>query len=79
MKVADPTLVSTYAYVNPVVAVVLGWALAGEHLTAQDTLAATIIVFAVVIITKANARKPQKATHIKEVQPELIGLDGDGI
>lgn len=52
LKVADPTLVSTYAYVNPVVAVFLGWALAGERLTPSDGLAAVVIVCAVIIITK---------------------------
>lgn len=42
---------STYAFVNPVVAVFLGWALAGETLTFQTILAAIFVVAAVVIIT----------------------------
>jgi len=57
LKVAEPTIVSTYAYVNPVVAVILGWWLAGEQLTIQDIFAATIILVSVVIITRANSRK----------------------
>jgi len=52
LKVADPTMVSTYAYVNPIVAVFLGWILAGETLTSSDTLAAALIVCAVIIMTK---------------------------
>lgn len=58
LKTADPTLVSTYAYVNPVVAIFLGWTLAGEQLTSSDIVAALIIVCAVIIITK-NQHKPQ--------------------
>jgi drug/metabolite transporter (DMT)-like permease len=51
LKVSTPARVSTYAYVNPVIAVFLGWALAGERLTGPMLLAAAIIVFGVVIIT----------------------------
>lgn len=58
LKVADPTVVATHAYVNPVVAVLLGWAFAGEQMTIQDGLGAIIILLAVTIITKANSRKP---------------------
>lgn len=57
LKVADPTMVSTYAYVNPVVAVILGWALAGEQMTIRDGIGAIIILLAVIIITKANSQK----------------------
>jgi drug/metabolite transporter (DMT)-like permease len=39
LKAADPVLVSTYAYVNPVVAVALGWLLAGETLTGREAAA----------------------------------------
>jgi len=43
--------VSTYAYVNPVVAVFLGYFLAGEQLTLRTLLASSVIVIAVVVIT----------------------------
>jgi drug/metabolite transporter (DMT)-like permease len=43
--------VSTYAYVNPVVAVLLGYFLGGEQLTLRTLLASSIIVIAVVVIT----------------------------
>lgn len=42
---------STYAYVNPVVAVVLGWLILDEPLTARTLLAAAIIVSGVVTIS----------------------------
>jgi drug/metabolite transporter (DMT)-like permease len=55
LRVTPPSLVSTYAYVNPVVAVILGWALAGEPLTTRTLVAAAIIVMAVIIITSYNS------------------------
>lgn len=51
LKVSPPSMVSTYAYVNPVIAVFLGWALAGETLNARSLSAAAVIVLGVVIIT----------------------------
>jgi drug/metabolite transporter (DMT)-like permease len=51
LKVSTPARVSTYAYVNPVVAVILGWAFAGETLTPRTVWAAAVILLGVVIIT----------------------------
>ena len=48
---APPTLVSTYAYVNPVVAMILGTLFAGEILTAQSLIGAAIVVAGVVLVT----------------------------
>ncbi len=42
---------ATYAYVNPVVAVLLGWALADEVVTARTLVAAAVILAGVAIIT----------------------------
>ncbi|MBX9584428.1 MAG: EamA family transporter [Gemmataceae bacterium] len=50
MTVADPGLVGTYAFVNPVVAVVLGAALADEELTARTGAAAALVVLGVALI-----------------------------
>lgn len=47
---------STYAYVNPVVAVFLGWAIAGEPLSARVLVAAAVIVAGVVFISTGRAR-----------------------
>ena len=49
--------VSTYAYVNPVVAVLLGYFLAGEQLTLRTLLASSVIVIAVVVITTFKSRQ----------------------
>jgi len=51
LTVSTPARVGTYAYVNPAVALVLGWAVAGESLTFRSLVAAAIIVGSVVLIT----------------------------
>jgi drug/metabolite transporter (DMT)-like permease len=51
MKNADITWVSTYAFVNPIVAVFVGWLLAGERLTTHSMWATVVIILSVVIIT----------------------------
>jgi len=53
LRVSTPARVSTYAYVNPVVAVLLGFALAGEPLTLRMIVAAAVIVSGVALITLA--------------------------
>jgi drug/metabolite transporter (DMT)-like permease len=50
LRVVAPARAATYAYVNPLVAVVLGWALAGEQLKARTLLAACVITASLVII-----------------------------
>jgi len=52
-----PARVSTYAYVNPIVAVLLGWLLAGETVTPRTFVAATVIVAAVALIIRHGARR----------------------
>jgi drug/metabolite transporter (DMT)-like permease len=45
----------TYAYVNPLVAVILGWAIAGERLSIRTGVAAAIVICAVALITTARS------------------------
>ncbi|MGB7436693.1 MAG: EamA family transporter [Candidatus Acidiferrum sp.] len=52
----SPTLVSTHTYVNPVVAVLLGWAYGGEALTLRVGLAAALVVLAVVLVDRGTNR-----------------------
>lgn len=51
----SPARLGTYAYVNPIVAVVLGWAIAGEKLSMRTGIAAAIVICAVALITTAKA------------------------
>lgn len=57
LRVVSPARVSTYAYVNPVVAVVLGWAFAGESLTLRMGIAAAVIIGGVALITTDRASR----------------------
>jgi drug/metabolite transporter (DMT)-like permease len=56
MRHVAPARVATYAYVNPVVAVLLGWALGGEAIGARTGWAAAVIVGAVALITVGRGR-----------------------
>jgi drug/metabolite transporter (DMT)-like permease len=54
LKVSTTAKVSTYAYINPVVALFLGWAFAGERLSVRTVVASVIIIAAVALITAAR-------------------------
>lgn len=54
LRVAPISLVATYAYVNPIVAVFLGWALLGEEITLQMAVAGSAVVVAVALIVRAS-------------------------
>jgi drug/metabolite transporter (DMT)-like permease len=56
LRVASPAAVSTYAYVNPLVALFLGWLLGGEILDGTTLLAGLLIVGAVAFITVRRHR-----------------------
>ena len=58
LQVSTPSRVSTYAYVNPVIAVFLGWALLGEQVSSRMFFGMLIIVAGVVIITVQQRPAP---------------------
>jgi drug/metabolite transporter (DMT)-like permease len=77
ITVAPLARVSTYAYVNPVVAVILGFAILGEPLTARTLVASGVIVAAVALIvttrTRPTAALPAKAETPAPVRaPEAV-------
>jgi len=51
LRVATAASVSTHSFVNPVIAVLLGWAVAGEAVTTRTLMASAVIVAAVALIT----------------------------
>ena len=51
MKHCPPAQVATYAYVNPIVAVLLGWLILDEPVTSRTLVASAVIIAAVVLIT----------------------------
>ena len=64
LRVARPSVVATYAYVNPLVAVFLGAAVGGETMTAYVWLATVLIVGAVALITiRRRAPDPRHAAR----------------
>jgi drug/metabolite transporter (DMT)-like permease len=66
LKVEPPARVATYAYVNPAVAVLLGWWLADERVTAMTLLAAAVIVAGVVLITLSRQVTRGTAVPVEE-------------
>jgi drug/metabolite transporter (DMT)-like permease len=52
----SPTLVATHTYVNPIVAVLLGWMFAGEAVTLNVVLGAAMVVAAVMLVDRGMAQ-----------------------
>lgn len=59
LKKSTATRVATYAFVNPVVALFLGWLLVGESITLRTVIAAAVILTAVLLVI--TARHPEQA------------------
>ena len=54
----SPTRVATYAYVNPVVAVTIGYFFGGESIGPRTLLGTLLVLVSVIVITTAPSRKP---------------------
>ena len=77
MRVAPPVLVSTYAYVNPVVAVLLGWAFANEPLTAATLISAAVILAGVALITTAQGKSSPAEEKAAEPEPVFEEVEAE--
>lgn len=75
VRTTEPTLVATYAYVNPAVAVFLGWLLAGEPIGGTTPLAMVLIIAAVVLVSTASSRRLRP----KPKTPEKVAPEGDPV
>jgi drug/metabolite transporter (DMT)-like permease len=64
----SPTKVGTYAYVNPVVAVIVGYFLGGETVGPRTLLGTLLVLVSVVVITTTRARKPAPSPLVKPLQ-----------
>lgn len=78
MKHSTPARVSTYAYVNPIVAVFLGWLILHEPVNPRIFVASAIIIAGVAIITTTKNKKslaipPRQAVACAEVEPARSG------
>ncbi len=78
LRVASASRVATYAYVNPVIAVILGWAFAGEELTLRTMIAAAVIIVGVVLIINNQSRgkairvEPKNRGSQPRREPEVL-------
>lgn len=67
----SPTKVGTYAYVNPVVAVLIGYFMGGEALGSRTILGALLVLVSVVLITLSKAPKHAPAAPPKKITEAL--------
>jgi drug/metabolite transporter (DMT)-like permease len=70
LRTSTPQRVATASYVNPVVALFLGWALAGEQVTSRMLVGAAVIVGGVVLV-----RWPVKGPVLEEVEVATLRTD----
>jgi drug/metabolite transporter (DMT)-like permease len=71
LRVAPTSLVATYAYVNPVVAVLLGWAVVGEPVTPRMVVAGGIILGAVALIASGTRAAPVAQPHSNRIESTI--------
>jgi drug/metabolite transporter (DMT)-like permease len=64
----SPTKVGTYAYVNPVVAVIVGYFLGGETVGLRTLLGTLLVLVSVIVITTTRAPKPADLPFVKALQ-----------
>ena len=62
----SPTLVSTHTYANPIIAVLLGWLLAGETLNSRVILAGLVTLTAVFLISRGTGERRELAARVDE-------------
>ena len=62
----SPTEVGTYAYVNPVVAVLIGYFLGGEALGLRTVLGASFVLVSVVLITTGGVKRPAATLAVED-------------
>jgi drug/metabolite transporter (DMT)-like permease len=63
LRVAPPTQVGTYAFVNPVVALLVGWAVGGETISGPTLVASAVIVAGVALIVTGGRREPKGGAY----------------
>jgi drug/metabolite transporter (DMT)-like permease len=67
----SPTLIATHTYINPLVALVLGWTIAGEGLTASFVFGGVVVIAAIALVGRATSRegKPRKSARSLVMRP----------
>jgi drug/metabolite transporter (DMT)-like permease len=70
LRHCDPAKVATYAYVNPIVAVILGALFAGEHLTSRTIVATALIIGSVAIVITTQQLGPKSMPPVSAALAE---------
>jgi drug/metabolite transporter (DMT)-like permease len=71
LRVAPISLVSTYAYVNPIVAVALGWLILDEDVTVQMAVAGAAVLISVAVILRAGGTSLESGRGLFTKQPPI--------
>lgn len=83
LGVVSTARVATYAYVNPIVAVFIGWGFGGELLSARELLATGTIVAAVALILSHRPRPGAVAPDTEGLptidEEQMMGIGGNGV
>ncbi len=77
LRNARTSLVFTYAYVNPVVAVFLGWLILGERVTVRSVVAGGIIVAAVALIISAGGTRRETDSGPEKSDERRAGVESE--
>ena len=64
MRVTTAARVSTHCYVNPIIAVLLGWAIGGEQITTRMLVGSIIVVLSVVLVVRRGTEPAPRAARI---------------
>jgi len=77
LRAARTSLVSTYAYVNPVVAVFLGWLLLDEQVGLRTIVAGGVIVASVALIISAGGAQREDDVELERLEDARAGVEAD--
>jgi drug/metabolite transporter (DMT)-like permease len=63
-----PTLIATHTYVNPLVAMILGWAIGGEALTGRFLFGGLLVIAAIALVSRGE-HSPAHDNKVRELLP----------
>lgn len=76
LSIRPASLVGTYAYVNPIVAVFLGWLIADEHVNLQKIIGLMIVVAGLIVVNLSKEKKvvviDNSSNHLTKVYDEKV-------
>jgi len=79
LSIRPASLVGTYAYVNPVVAVFLGWLIADEHVNIQKIIGLTVIIVGLVIVNMSKEKKVATMANSSSKLSKVQNVEESGL